>query len=175
MRIDISVEIPFSRRAVFEAYRDKLPELVPYLENVRAIIVTSRSEEGHLVKLVNRWKGGGEIPAVVRKFLSEDLLEWDDHATWDSQAFRCNWQTVVPAFRESVDAKGFNTYVEKGPSLMQLTISGELKVDAAKIRGVPRILAGTVSPAVEAFLVGRIKPNLIAVAKGVEKYLRSKA
>lgn len=62
MRLDVSVDIPFYREKVFKAYRDDLPKLVPYLENVRAITVTSRSDEGPIVKLVNRWKGGGEIP-----------------------------------------------------------------------------------------------------------------
>ena len=63
MRLDVSVDIPFAREQVFKTYRDDLPKLVRYLENVRAITVTSRTEEGPLVKLVNRWRGGGEIPA----------------------------------------------------------------------------------------------------------------
>jgi hypothetical protein len=55
---------------------------------------------------------------------------------------------------------------------MRFTIRGELKVDAAKVRGVPRLLAGTIGPAVESFLVGRIQPNFLTVAKGVERWLR---
>ena len=46
MRLDVSVDNPFSREKVFKAYRADLPKLVPYLENVRAITVTSRSREG---------------------------------------------------------------------------------------------------------------------------------
>ena len=88
MRLDVTVDIPFSREKVFKAYRDDLPKLVPYLENVRAITVTSRSDEGPIVKLVNRWKGGGEIPSVVRKVVSEDLMEWDDLATWNESDSR---------------------------------------------------------------------------------------
>jgi hypothetical protein len=172
MKIETTAEIAFPRDAVFAAYRDHLPELVPYLANVRAITVTSRSEEGDLVKFVNRWKGGGEIPGVVRKFLSEDLLEWDDLATWNGKDFTCAWQTIVPAFKDAVDARGKNTFVETRPGVTTLTISGELKVDAAKVKGVPRLLAGTVSPAIETFLVAAIKPNLVAVAKGVEQFLK---
>lgn len=174
MRIDVSVDIPFPRPLVFSTYRDRLVDLVPYLGNVRAISVTSRQDEGEVVKLLNRWKGGGDIPSVVRKFLSEDLLQWDDHATWDAAKFVCEWRTVVPAFAEAVDARGQNTFAEKGPALTHLTIAGELKVDAKKIRGVPGLLAGTIGPAVEAFLVGAIKPNLVSVAKGVEKFLKEK-
>lgn len=172
MKIETTAEIAFPREQVFAAYRDHLPELVPYLANVRAITITSRQEEGSLVKFVNRWKGGGEIPGVVRKFLSEDLLEWDDLATWNAADFTCAWQTIVPSFKDAVDARGRNTFVETRPGVTTLTISGELKVDAAKVKGVPRLLAGTVSPAIESFLVAAIKPNLVAVAKGVEKFLK---
>lgn len=172
MRLDVSVDIPFPRERVFKAYRDDLPKLVPYLENVRAIIVNDRVEEGPIVKLVNRWKGGGEIPSVVRKFLSEDLLEWDDHATWNETAFTCQWKTIVPSFREALDATGTNTFTALSDTSMRFSIRGELKVDASKVKGVPRLLAGTVGPAVESFLVGRIQPNFLAVAKGVERWLR---
>lgn len=174
MRIDVNAEIAFPREQVFAAYRDHLPELVPYLENVRAITVTSRVDEGQLVKFVNRWKGGGEIPAAVRKLVSAELLEWDDLATWNANDFTCAWQTVVPAFKDAVDARGHNTFVEVRPGVTSLKISGELKVDAAKVKGVPRLLAGTIGPIVESFLVTAIKPNLAAVAKGVEKYLAAK-
>lgn len=172
MRLDVSVDIPFSREQVFKAYRDDLPKLVPYLENVRAITVTSRSDEGPIVKLVNRWKGGGEIPSVVRKVVSEDLMEWDDLATWNETDFTCQWKTVVPAFKEALDATGTNTFTAVGDKAMRFTIRGELKVDAAKVRGVPRLLAGTIGPAIESFLVGRIQPNFLTVAKGVERWLR---
>ena len=172
MRLDVSVDIPFSREQVFKAYRDDLPKLVPYLENVRAITVVSRTEEGPLVKLVNRWKGGGEIPSVVRKVVSEDLMEWDDLATWNANEFTCQWKTIVPAFKEALDAQGTNTFTVVSDTSMRFTIRGELKVDAAKVRGVPRLLAGTIGPAVESFLVGRIQPNFLTVAKGVERWLR---
>ena len=172
MKLEVSIDMPFPRAQVFAVYRDKLPDLVPYLPNVRGITVVTRSEEGpHIVKLLNRWKGGGEVPASVRKFLSEDLLEWDDHATWDSEKYITHWRTVVPAFKDAVDASGQNFFEELGPKLTRYKIVGELKVDAGKIRGVPGFLGRTVSPMVESFLVGSIKPNLISVAKGVEKYL----
>jgi hypothetical protein len=173
MKIDVTARIAFPRELVFAAYRDHLPELVPYLENVRAITVSSRTDEGGVTKIVNRWKGGGEIPGVVRKFLSEELLEWDDHATWNPAEWRCEWVTVVPAFKDAVDARGHNEYRDVNGHT-ELKIVGELKVDATKVRGVPRLLAGTVGPAVESFLVGRIRPNFLTVAQGVEAYLAAK-
>jgi hypothetical protein len=173
MRLDVSAEIPFSRAETFAVYRDKLPELVKYLPNVRGITVSSRTDDGPVAKLVNRWKGGGEIPGLVRKFLSEDLLEWDDHAVWKQDSFTCDWRTIVPAFKDAIDAAGTNQFIELAPDRTRLIIAGELKCDAAKIKGVPRLLSGTIGPAVEAFLVATVKPNLVSVAKGVEQYLRA--
>ncbi len=173
MRLDVSAELAFPREQVFKTYRDKLAELVPYLPNVRGINVVSRTDEGQVTKLLNRWKGGGDIPSVVRKFLSEDLLEWDDHAEWNEAEFTCAWKTVVPAFKDAVDSSGKNRFEDLGNGRTRLIISGDLKVDAAKVKGVPRLLAGTVSPAIESFLIGAIKPNLVATAKGVEKFLQA--
>ncbi len=172
MRLDVSIDMPFPRADIFRVYRDKLPDLVPYLPNVRGITVVSRTDEGPIAKLVNHWKGGGEIPGAVRKFLSDDLLEWDDHATWDAVKFTTQWRTIVPAFKDAVDATGWNYYEELSPSSTRYKIVGELKVDASKVRGVPKFLAGTISPMIESFLVGSIKPNLVSVAKGVEQFLR---
>lgn len=170
MKLEVSSDIPFPREKVFSVYRDRLVDLVPYLPNVRNITVVNRTEAGNTVQLLNRWKGGGEIPAMVRKFLSEDLLEWDDHATWLADSFTAQWRTVVPAFKEAVRAEGSNVFEAVG-SRTRLTIRGDLDVDAAKIRGVPRLLAGSIGPVVEKFLVAAIKPNLEAVSKGVERFL----
>ncbi len=171
MNLDVSVEIPYSREQVFSTYRDHLPELVPYLPNVRGIAQVSRADEGETVRLLNHWKGGGDIPALVRKFLSENLLEWDDHAIWHHDQFTTEWRTEVPALKDAVKAQGSNRFEDLGGTRTRLIIAGQIQVDAGKIKGVPRLLAGTVGPAVEMFLVSSIKPNLVAVSKGVEKYL----
>jgi hypothetical protein len=173
MKLDTSVEIPFSRQRVFETYRDRLPELVPYLPNIRGIEVTSREDAGPaVVKLVNHWRGGGEIPAIARSVLSEKLLEWDDFATWDAGAYQCDWRQTVPAFKDAFRSQGLNQFSEMGPDRTRLTISGSIDVDASRIPGVPRLFKGAVGAAVEAFLVAAIKPNLLSVSKGVEQYLR---
>ncbi len=174
MRLDVTVDIPYPREKVFTVYRDRLPELVQYLPNVRAIEVKQRVDEGATTRLLNRWKGGGEIPAVVRKFLSEELLEWDDYATWHADRWLTEWKTVVPAFKEAVKAEGQNRFEAAGDKT-RFTISGVIEVDATRVKLVPRILAGTVGPAVEKFIVSAIKPNLLAVADGVRRYLDAQA
>jgi len=175
MDLRADAHIPFPRETVFAAYRDEVVALVPYLTNVQAIEVKSRKDNGPLVEFVNEWRGGGEIPAAVRAFLSESMLSWTDHATWNAQSLSCDWRIETHAFTDAVRAIGHNAFLEEGAGHTLLEIRGSFDVDAKKIRGVPRLLAGAVGRTVEEFMVGKIRSNLIETASGVTKYLEAKA
>jgi hypothetical protein len=166
--------LPFPRSVVFQAYRDDLVKLLPYLPNVRGIEVKSREEQGDVVKMLNVWKGGGEIPAAARAFLSEAMLSWDDIATWNAADFTCAWHIKTHAFTEAVRCEGKNRFVEEAGGT-RLEIRGVLEIDARKIKGVPSLLAGKVGKMVEEVLAGKIQPNLVEVSRGLEKYLAERA
>jgi hypothetical protein len=159
------------RSVAFAAYRDRLPELVPHLPNIRAIEVKQRDEQGGLVRLHNVWRGGGEIPAVARALVSESMLSWDDHACWDEQIWSCTWRIETHVFREAFYCQGENRFVELDQG-SRLEIRGTLRIDARKIPGVPRPFHSRVSRLVEEFLAGKIGPNLAQVASGLEQFLR---
>src|SRR5215472_15564287 len=76
MELHADARIPFPRDRVFTAYRDHLPDLLPYLPNVKRVEVKSREEKGHIVNLVNEWQGGGEIPAAVRAIIGDSMMGW---------------------------------------------------------------------------------------------------
>lgn len=173
MQITEDARIPFSRAVVFETYRDRLPELVPYLPDVRGITVSARHERGDVVEMVNVWRGGGEIPAAARAFISESMLTWDDLATWDASAWTCAWRVRTHAFTEAVRCEGRNTFVADGDATI-LQIRGSLTIDASKLAGVPRLVAGSVSRAVEEILMKKVAPNLVQVSDGVRRYLEAK-
>ena len=174
MQLRADAKLPFSRPEVFAAYRDKLPELLPYLPNVRKIDVKSREEDGKITKLLNVWHGGGEIPAAARAVLSEAMLTWDDQATWNEEDFTTTWVIKTHAMTEAVKCEGTNRYLEENGQTV-LEIRGVLEIDAKKIRGVPGFLAGKVGKTVEEFLIGKIQPNLVETVKGLQKYLESQA
>jgi hypothetical protein len=171
MELRADAKLPFPRELVFTTYRDKMPELVRYLPNVLGITVTSRADAGAVTRLVNLWKGGGEIPASARTFVDESMLSWDDHATWNAADFTCEWRIVTRAFTEAVSCTGKTRFTDDGKGGTAVEIRGQLSIDASKVKGVPRLLAGTVSRAVEGFLAQRIGPNLVDVSNGVGKYL----
>lgn len=171
MRISCDAIIHFPRKKVWDTYRDHLVDLRPYLPNIRGIEVKDRREEGNVVKLVNIWHGGGDIPTIARAVLSEETLAWTDRATWREEAWECDWLTETHAFTEAVKSGGMNKYFEV-PDGTRLEIRGDLTIDASKIKGVPRLLAGKVGSTVEEFLVKTISKNLQDVSKGVERYLQ---
>jgi len=174
MHLSAEATIPFPRARVFEAYRDRLPEMIPYLPNIRGIEVKSRRDEGTVTELVNLWHGMGEIPAAARAFLDEKLLSWTDHARWNSADWSCHWRMETHVFTEAIHAEGDNRYLESG-GITRLIIEGELSIDPKKLKGVPRLFAGTVASAAEKIVIGRVKPNLLEVAAGVSRFLEKGA
>ena len=174
MELRADLTLPYPRDVVFRVYRDKTPELLPYLPNVREIKVESRKEDGALVKMVNVWKGGGEIPAAARAFLSEAMLSWDDYARWDEAKWSCGWRIKTRSFTEAVRCEGENRFVALEDGGTRLEIRGSLSIDGSKVSGVPRFLAGKVAATVEAFLAEKIRPNLVETASSLRKHLESK-
>lgn len=171
MELSADAVIPFPRELVFRTYRDSLTDLLPYLPNVRGIEQKSRDDSGPTVKLLNVWHGGGEIPKAARAFLSDAMLSWNDHAEWDESAHTCSWRIETLAFTEAVSCSGKNTFVDDGNGGTRLEIRGTLTIDAKKVKGVPSLMAGKVGKMIENLLAEKIKPNLVEVSKGVEKFL----
>ena len=173
MKLRAESPLAVERALVYRTYRDRLVELVPFLPNIRSIEQRERADDPPVTRIVNVWHGGGDIPRVVRGVLSDKMLSWTDHATWDESAWTCAWRMEAHSFRDAVHAEGTNRFVEEeGGS--RLIVEGELTIDGKHLP-IPRFLAGTVGPAVERFLVERIKPNLTETAKGVEKFLEAQS
>jgi hypothetical protein len=174
MEIRVDAHIPFPRDVVFEAFRDDITKLLPYLPNVRNIELKSRKDDGPRSEIAMVWKGGGDIPAALRAFLSEAMLSWTDYATWDSQALRCDWRTETHALTEAVNSHGTNTFVDDGPGKTVLQMRGTFEIDPKKIRGLPGFVANKVGKTAEEFLGGKIAPNLLETAKGLTRYLQER-
>jgi hypothetical protein len=173
LRVDSRLEFP--RDVVFRAYRDEMPALVPYLPNVRAIDVVSREEDGDVVRIVNVWHGGGEIPRAAHAVLNERMLSWTDRATWRESDKSCAWKIETHAFTEAVHCEGTSRFLEDGPGATLLEMRGTITIDAKAIHGVPRFLASGVARTVEDFLGKRIEPNLRDLAVGLGRYLAQRS
>lgn len=174
MKLEADARIAFPRQTVYAAYRDRLPEMVPFLPDIRAIRVESRDEypDAGRVELVNVWEASADIPKILSPFVKPDMLAWVDRATWEAATWSCDWRIEPRVFTQNVQCWGRNTYREDGEGTV-LEIRGQLEVDPSGIPGVPKMLAGKVAPSVEKFVVNLIRPNLISVAEGLERFLNS--
>lgn len=172
-QLDIRDIIHFPRDLVFETYRDKLPELDAYLPNIESITVERRTvRDDGCIELVNRWQAArSEVPAVIRPFIKPELLQWHDYATWDSKEHVCRWRTELVVFHGAITSEGINYYRVIDENTMEVHLTGTIQVDATKIPGVPRLMAGKVASAVESGVLKVTEPNLLGVNRGLEQYI----
>jgi hypothetical protein len=173
-KISVHDSVTSPRDLVFQTFRDDLDDLDQFLPDIESIVTESREElDGEKTRIVRVWKAQAEIPKIARSFIKPEMLQWTDYATWNPQDWSCEWEMKVGFMTDAITARGVNRYSEKNGDT-EIVIDGILEVDAKKIPGVPRMLAGKLGKAVEAFVVKMITPNLKDVNRGMEKYLASK-
>ena len=174
MEINAVSHIHHAREKVYLAYRDELPSIAHFVNNVQAVNVLSRKDRPGGVTLHNEWVGKGEVPRVAQGIIKPEMLRWDDYAEWDDARSLVEWTIKIRVFSENFKCSGVNRFVEEGPGRTRVNLTGNLELSLKDIPGVPRILAGTIAPQVEKFIVALIKPNLEQTNEAVGKYLDSK-
>lgn len=172
MKLNGRSKLSFPRDVVFRAYRDRLPEVVPFLPNVRSIDVTERHEDGPRTSLLNVWHAKGEIPPVAQKFLKPEMLAWTDRAVWDESTLVATWTIETHALPGVVKCEGRTLFHAEADGGTTMEIDGELEIDMSKAP-IPRLLASTFRPLVERIIVAALTPNLVQVGDSVEKFLQS--
>ncbi len=162
---------------VFEALRDKTPDLVEFLPNIEHVEVLSREENPPVVHLYNKWQGSQEdVPAIVRPFIKKELLCWYDRAGWDEKQLKCDWEIESVIGRKFFSCRGATTIKPASENSCVFSLEGELCVDPNHLPGVPKFLARKLQQPLERFIVKAISPNLTSIAQAVQKYLeRQKA
>ena len=171
MRIHSESRIHHPIEAVYRCYRDHLPNVAPYTDDIKEIIVKSRDNADNGPKIHNVWVADREIPKVAQGLVKPDMLQWDDFATWDDANQHVDWRINIPAFPDQVKCFGRNAFFADGPNSTRVLLTGELEINVAKIPGIPRLLAGRIAPKVEGFIVMLITPNLEKVNQSLERYL----
>jgi hypothetical protein len=168
MRSETLVGHPVHR--VFWAYRDRLPEAASTVPGIQGVEVKSRHEEGDIVRIHNVWTSDSEIPAFAQRFLTPEHQSWDDHAVWFESNHRCEWNIKPRIFRDAVVCIGTTRFVAEG-SATRVVLSGELKVDVSVVPGVPDVLADTIAPKIENYIIGTVQPRIEANNVAIEGFL----
>jgi hypothetical protein len=170
MEILASSFIRHPRERVFRAYRDELPKIAAYMPNVKQVVVESRAESPGVVAMHNVWYGKGEMPKVAQSVLKPEILLWDDWATWHEAQSYCEWRIGLRVFNEKFSCSGTNHIRAEG-AYARVELRGDLQIDLRDIPGVPRLLAGTLRPQIEALIVKMIRPNLEETNVALGRYL----
>ncbi len=170
MEIATQVYLPYPREHVYRTYRDRLPELVAWMPNVRQIDLKERHEHLESLDMVLVWHGGGDIPVAARALLTEAMLSWTDYSHWDDQHYCTRWRIAPHAFTQAVDCQGENYFIAEGDRTL-ITSRGHLRIDPQQIHGVPGFLAGMIARAVEDYLGQQIEPNFQQLAASVGAFL----
>ena len=172
MKLDARDRLHHPRQLVWDTYRDELPRLAAYLPNIEQIENLSREEPGGgIVKLSNRWVAKGDVPSVAKRFIKPEMLRWDEDVVWDEGRWVCSWRIKPAFFTDHVRVEGETTYRELGGGVTEPHIAGVLAVDVSGVRGVPRLLVGTVNSAVEKLVAKLILPNMQRLNASLGRYL----
>ena len=171
MEFNVSEIVHHPLEQVYVTTRDRLLELVPYLPNVDAVETLEREPLSDGVRLLNRWKVSGAVPRLARPFFSDKMATYLDHARWRDADRAVDWRFEIGVCAQAVDCHGQNFFrAGSTPGTTEVALTGHLDIDVARIRGVPRLFHG-LAPHVERFVLGLVRPNLVAVSRAVGRLL----
>lgn len=172
MRIHSESLISHPQPVVYEAYRDRLPEIAEYMPDIREIRVEKREDAGEgVVEIHNVWISDRDVPVFARAFLKPDMLRWDDYAEWKDDEGRVYWKLKLRVFTDNVTCGGTNSFVKVDDGKTKVVLEGDLDIDLKSMPGVPKLLAGGIKPKLEKFIVSLITPNLERVNASLQQFL----
>lgn len=161
---------------VFELLQNNLSALIPLLPGVDAIEELSRESEGSMTRITNLWQGNSKsAPAAARPFVTRKMTAWHDHATWDSAKHEVQWRFETLHFDTLYECSGIHYFSPEpnpdGSEGTRLRMTGDLRVYPERVPGVPKLLARSVRPKVEAFLIEMVTPNLKELPHAMQTHL----
>ena len=175
MRFEVQERTTHARPAVFAASRDRLEQIVAYLEGVERVDLRSRARSagGH-EEQTYRWYGtSAALPALIRPLIPPSLLSWQQHTVWDVSRWTATWHIHVPGLGEAVQSRGTNVYHEDGAGC-RIDLEGEFEFHPERVpelKGVPQAAV----PMLEKFMVSLIVPLVKRSGEAVARYLTEQA
>lgn len=161
---------------VWKAMRDRLPETVPFLDNIAAITQVRREEpaEGS-VRLINLWRADVKIPGAIQSIVDPSNLSWLDRAEWFEASNKCQWSIEPQFFTDHIRCAG-NTHFEPalGGQGTRITFEGELEITVGNIAGLPAFMQATVSKAMESLVTSLIPKNFRKITDALSLLLEQK-
>ena len=155
------IMVKYPHDLVWKTIRDRLPELVPWLDNVDKVTVEERSEQDNGdIKLTNLWQAKVKIPPGLKSVINPEMLSWIDKAEWNESSKQCHWQIEPNFFHERITCSGTASYEPAmGGRGTKITFEGDIKIDAHQFHGVPAALESTIESGIESMVTSLIPRN----------------
>lgn len=169
--------VKFPPAVVCPTIRDRLPDLVPLLDDIEQVTVAERKEEPDgRVCLVNFWKAKLQIPAILASAVTPDAVAWTDRAEWSRAGTECRWRIEPRFYPELTRCTGITHYEPAlGGRGTRITFEGEFGLAANTLPNVPGLLGGTVGKGIESFATTLIPQNFRKLAHALETFLGQQA
>jgi len=165
--------VKYPQDLVWQSIRDRLSEMVPYLDDVANITQEHRKEDDDgSLHLTNIWKADAKIPAMLHSIIDPDSISWTDRAQWIEEKNACHWAIEPHFFPDRTRCSGI-TYYEPaiGGRGTRITFTGELEVNAKNIPGLPGIVESTATKTIESLVTTLIPKNFRKVTAALSVLL----
>ncbi len=172
MEFQFDEKIPGSISRVYAMLRDRLTDLVPYLDTVDDIEVLERddSQPGQ-TKITNLWQGNTKaMPLLARPFVTKAMSRWKDHALWVERDWTIEWWFEPAKFSQLFTCKGIDHLYDQGDGTTLFRIQGDLHIFADKVPGVSRKMAAKLGPTIERWAIKMVRPSLMQVPNALQNF-----
>jgi hypothetical protein len=145
--------------------RDRLPDLVPSIDEVETVVVLERDEVAPgRTRIVNEWRSTQHIPAVLAKALHATEIGWIDRSEWDSVTRVCRWSIEPSVLGEHIECRGTTTYASAmGGRGSRITFAGSFDLAPGALGKLAGPLERPVAAFVESMVTTLIPKNARSV------------
>lgn len=166
--------VPAPVDALYVFVRDRLPELVPDLQDIRSIRVLERRKgRDNTVHLVNEWRAATRLPSSFGAIVRADDLGWLDRAAYGSTNGVCRWQIEPFFLREYIRCEGTTTYERAMAGRgSRITFAGQFELDSAAVQRHVGLLHQPVTRLVESIVTTLIPKNFRRMIDAAARRIR---
>jgi|SRR5262244_1644171 len=158
---------------VWTTVRDRLPELVPLMDDIDSVTVVERIQDPDgTVRLVNLWQAKLQIPPMLTSVIRPDRLAWTDRAEWRSERYECHWRIEPQFLPDQTQYAGMTRYEAAiGGRGTRVTFEGQLDVPTRGLLDSSLLLEGALAKGVESVVTTLIPKNFQKLAQTLSIFL----
>lgn len=164
--------VKHSLERVWVTVRDRLPELVPFMEDMEKITQLKRVElPDGIVRLDNLWQANPRLPLLQTAHMKPEMFAWIDRAEWRPPSHECSWRIESRFLPESIECWGVTRYQPAlGGRGTRVTIEGQLALTAPNLPGLA-FLDGSLVQGFETLASSLIPKNMRKMTEAVGGFL----